>query len=132
MFPLRLHFHDSEVKQVLQEQHIVRVVFSAARVSSAAPGQSGFDGYALGLELQLIGVLGAPSALNVFGRLSNGHLSVGGPAKSSLVVPGLPLEWAGQTTLELVFSQGTCWSATMLKVKLDWVDRERFFEGVGC
>lgn len=132
MFPLTLHFHDSEVKHILQEQRRLRVVFSAARVSSTTPGQGGFNGYALGLELQLIGVLTPSPALNVFGRLSEGRLSVGGPARSSLVLPGLPLAWAGQTTLELVFSQGLCWSATALQVKWDWVDGERFFEGVGC
>lgn len=132
MFPLTLHFHDSEVKQILQERHTLRVVFSAARVSSTSPGRGGFNGYALGLELQLIGVISPSPALNVFGRLSEGQLSVGGPARSSLVLPGLPLAWAGQTTLELVFSQGACWSATALQVKWNWVGGERLLEAVGC
>jgi hypothetical protein len=101
-------------------------------VSSTAPGQGGFDGYALGLELQLIGVMGPPPRLDLFGRLSSGHLSVGGPARSSLVLPVLPFDWAGQTTLELEFGQSACWSATALKVRLDWVDGERFLEGLGC
>jgi hypothetical protein len=132
MFPLTFSFHDSEVKHIRREQHMVRVVFSAARVSRASPDRGDFDGFALGLELQLIGVMGAPPHLDAFGRLSSGRLSVGGPAKSSLVLPSLPFEWAGQTTLEMVFSQGGDWSATALKVKLDWVDEERFLEGVGC
>ena len=132
MFPLTFSFHDSEVKHIRQEGHVVRVVFSAARVQSAAQVPDAFDGYALGLELQLIGTIGAPPPLNFFGCLSEGRLSVGGPAISSLMLPSLPFEWTGQTTLELAFSQEGRWSATALKARLDWVDEERFLEEKGC
>jgi hypothetical protein len=132
MFPLTFHFHDSEVKHIRQEQHILRVVFSAARVHSRAAGPEEFDGFALGLELQLIGVTGGAPPLNFFGRLSEGRLSVGGPARSSLVLPSLPFEWAGQTTVELAFSHEAWWSATALKVRLDWEDGSRFLERMTC
>ncbi len=132
MFPLTFSFHDSEVKYIRQEQHIVRVVFSAARVESAASETGVFDGYALGIDLQLIGVIGTDLASDGFGRLSSGSISVGGPARSSLLLPSLPFEWAGTTHLELNFSQGPVWAARALRIKLDWENGERFLEGKAC
>ena len=132
MFPLTFDFHDSEVKYIRQEQHIVRVVFSAARVHSTDATPERFDGFALGLELQLIGVIGAAASPNCFGRLSHGSLSVGAPARSSLVLPCLPFEWAGQTRLVMEFSQGDTWAASGLRVRFDWTDGERFQEAAAC
>jgi hypothetical protein len=132
MFPLTFHFHDSEVKHIRQEQHTVRVLFSAARVHSAAPTHVGFDGYALGLELQLIGVMGQAAVSDRFGRLSSGSISVGGPPRSSLMLPGLPFEWKGQTTVALAFSQRENWIASALRVHLNWENGVRFSDGVGC
>ena len=131
MFPLTFSFHDSEVKHIRQEGHVVRVVFSAARVQSAAHVPDAFDGYALGLELQLIGVTTSLSPA-CFGRLSEGRLSAGGPARSSLVLPFLPFEWAGQTAVELAFSQGDTWSATALKLNLTWEAGEQFRTRMAC
>lgn len=131
MFPLTFSFHDSEVKHIRQEGHVVRVVFSAARVRSATPRNEGFDGFALGLELQLIGVTTLlPPAC--FGRLSEGRLSAGGPARSSLVLPCLPFAWAGQTAVELAFSQGDTWSATALKLNMTWEAAEKFRALMAC
>ena len=132
MFPLKFSFHDSEVKHIRQEGHILRVVFSAARVQSAAQVPDAFDGYALGLELQLIQVMGQAAVSDGFGRLSSGSISVGGPPRSSLLLPGLPFEWAGNTQLELSFSQGGDWAASALRVCIDWENGERLLEGLGC
>jgi hypothetical protein len=132
MFPLTLSFHDSEVKQIRREQHIVYVVFSAARVHSDEAVAPSFSGYALGLELQLTGVMGALPPLDCFGRLSGGRMAVGGPARSSLVLPGLPFEWTGQTQLELTFGQGDAWTACALGVRFDWENEARFLEESSC
>jgi hypothetical protein len=131
MFPLTFSFHDSEVKHIRQEQHDVHVVFSAARVESAAGVHDGFDGYALGLVLQLIGVT-TPLPPPYFGRLSGGRISAGGPPRSSLVLPCVPFEWAGQTTVELTFAQGDTWSARALKLHLTWEADEQFRARMAC
>ncbi len=132
MFPLTFSFHDSEVKHIRQAQHTVRVGFSAARVHSAAQIADGFDGYALGLELQLIGVIRATASPHGFGRLSGGSVSVGGPGRSCLVLPSLPFEWVGTTQLELHFSQGDVWAADTLSLRIDWESGERFLEQRAC
>jgi hypothetical protein len=132
MFPLTFSFHDSEVKHIRQKQHALHVVFSAARVRSTEASAQSFIGYALGLELQMIGVIGAIPPLDCFGRLSDGRMAVGGPARSSLVLPGLPFEWAGQTELTLTFGQGGTWAAHALGVRMGWENAERFLEEKNC
>ena len=132
MFPLKFSFHDSEVKHIRQEGHILRVVFSAARVQSAAQVPDAFDGYALGLELQLIQVMGQAAVSDGFGRLSSGSISVGGPPRSSLLLPVLPFEWAGNTQLALSFSQGGEWAASALRVWIGWENGQRFLDGRMC
>ncbi|MFM8899844.1 MAG: hypothetical protein ACKOF9_07840 [Burkholderiales bacterium] len=132
MFPLTLHFHDSEVKHILQEQRRLRVVFSAARVQTAARVACAFDGYALGLELQLVGVLGQPTVFEGFGRLSSGSISVGGPPRSTLLLPSLPFEWEGNTQLRLRFSQEGIWTASALSACLCWENGERLSPALSC
>lgn len=133
MAAMTFHFRDSEVGRIHQDGPVLSVVFSAANVAHRAQAAMGrTEGFALGLEMRLTGVLGAAPLDGCIGRLSGGSLSAGGESRSSIALPELPFEWAGTTQVTLSFGLGPVWSAQALKVAFLWAGEPRFVESLAC
>ena len=126
-----LEFHDSEVRAVRSKDESLLIVFSAAYVhhSEGVPGVDAGSGYVQALEMLLQQATWSGSLGSCLGRLSDGHISVGGQRLS--LVP-LPYESGEPIKVELVFQNGESLNATAARVHIGFTGEPRFVESFRC
>jgi hypothetical protein len=126
-----LEFHDSEVSAIQSRDESLSVAFSAAYVhhSEGVPGVDPGSGYVQALEMLLQQVSWSGSLGSCLGRLSDGHISVGGQRLS--LVP-LPYESGESIKVELVFQNGETLNATAAQVHIGFTGEPRFVESFRC
>ena len=126
-----LEFHDSEVSASQSKDGGLSVAFSAAYVhhSEGVPGVDTGSGYVQALEMLLQQATWSGSLGSCLGRLSDGHISVGG---QHLPLVPLPYESRGPVKVELVFQNGESLTATAGRAIIRFVGEPRFVESFRC